>query len=162
RKVLPSKRQSRPRAARSANQSGSNGHLKTALRFRVTSNPWMNDAARSDATSGGHRTASHAVHAYGHGHHAPKTRKALALLSLGALGVVYGDIGTSPLYAMKESLSTEHNVAHGVRFTDQGIELVTRARDAADVLGILSLVLWSLILVVCIKYLVFVLRADNK
>lgn len=66
-------------------------------------------------------------------------------LSLGALGVVFGDIGTSPLYALRESV---------------------RALPAADqemgVLGVLSLILWSLISVVCIKYLFVVTRADNQ
>jgi KUP system potassium uptake protein len=77
----------------------------------------------------------------------PKNNKELALLSLGALGVVYGDIGTSPLYAMRECLSNEH---------------LKVAPDAANVLGIVSLVFWSLTLVVVIKYLIFIMRADNK
>lgn len=64
---------------------------------------------------------------------------------LGALGVVYGDIGTSPLYALRES------VAH---FGPEGLQ--------AGVLGVLSLVFWSLILVVSIKYIAFVTRADNE
>jgi len=76
----------------------------------------------------------------------PQTRKlAQAGLALGALGVVFGDIGTSPLYTIRECLAVlpaaEHNTA---------------------VLGVLSLVFWSLILVVSIKYTVFVLRADNR
>ncbi len=77
------------------------------------------------------------------------SKSALAWLSLGALGVVYGDIGTSPLYAMKECF--EHKNPHHA--------------DAANpeaVLGVVSLVLWSLIFVVIVKYLLFVLRADNK
>ena len=65
-----------------------------------------------------------------------------AALSLAALGVVYGDIGTSPLYAMRESL-------HGIP-----INLV-------DVLGVLSLIFWSLILVISFKYLIVLFRADN-
>jgi len=64
---------------------------------------------------------------------------------LGALGVVFGDIGTSPLYAFRESF----NAAEGL------------AVNEANVLGILSLMFWSLILVVTIKYLVFVMRADH-
>jgi len=68
------------------------------------------------------------------------------LLSLGALGVVYGDIGTSPLYALRECFFGPH-----------GIE-PTRA----NVFGVLSLIFWSLILVISIKYLVFVMRADNR
>jgi KUP system potassium uptake protein len=80
-----------------------------------------------------------------HGAHF-KGRKELALVSLGALGVVYGDIGTSPLYAMKESLTGTHGAIP--------------THD--NVLGVLSLVFWALTLVICIKYLTFVLRADNK
>ncbi len=75
-----------------------------------------------------------------------QTRKlAQTGLALGALGVVFGDIGTSPLYTIRECLAVlpaaEHNTA---------------------VLGVLSLVFWSLVLVVSIKYTVFVLRADNR
>jgi KUP system potassium uptake protein len=73
-------------------------------------------------------------------------RKELALVSLSALGVVYGDIGTSPLYAMKECLTGKHGTIP--------------THD--NVLGVLSLVFWALTLIICIKYLTFVLRADNK
>jgi KUP system potassium uptake protein len=87
------------------------------------------------------------------GHHAPSGRRAIALASLGALGVVYGDIGTSPLYAMKECLA----------FPSSPHAIVSDAATLApNVLGVLSLMLWALILVVCVKYLGFVLRADNK
>ena len=75
----------------------------------------------------------------------PKGRQ-LWMLSLMALGIVYGDIGTSPLYAMSECFG-EHGVP-----PDQ----------ARNVLGILSLISWSLILAVSVKYLGFVLRADNR
>jgi KUP system potassium uptake protein len=71
-----------------------------------------------------------------------------AALLLGALGVVYGDIGTSPLYALKECFSPAS--PHHVAVTPE------------NVLGILSLVFWALLVVVSIKYLVFVLRADNE
>ncbi|MDR0577032.1 MAG: potassium transporter Kup [Candidatus Accumulibacter sp.] len=74
---------------------------------------------------------------------APPRRAALALA---ALGVVYGDIGTSPLYTIKE-------VFGGAR----PIPL-----SQANVLGVLSLVLWALIVVVSIKYVVFIMRADNR
>ena len=67
-------------------------------------------------------------------------------LMVGALGVVYGDIGTSPLYALRECFVGSHAVD------------VSRA----GVLGILSLIFWTLAAIVCIKYLTFVLRADNK
>jgi KUP system potassium uptake protein len=78
--------------------------------------------------------------------HAPPRGRALLALSLGALGVVYGDIGTSPLYALKECF---HETA--------GI-----APTAENVLGILSLVFWAMTLVVTFKYLTFVMRADNR
>jgi KUP system potassium uptake protein len=78
-----------------------------------------------------------------HGHK-PLTPAYLAALSLGALGVVYGDIGTSPLYALRESLE-----GHGL------------APNPVNVLGVLSLIFWSLILVISIKYIIFVMRADN-
>ena len=67
-------------------------------------------------------------------------------LSLGALGVVFGDIGTSPLYAMREALAHSRS---GV-----GLE--------ASVLGVVSLVVWALLLVVTLKYVAFLMRADNK
>ncbi len=67
----------------------------------------------------------------------------LGALTLGALGVVFGDIGTSPIYALRESLHTA------------GTELY-------DIYGVVSLIFWSLMLVVSLKYLVFVLRADNN
>ncbi len=69
----------------------------------------------------------------------------LITLALGALGVVYGDIGTSPLYALRESFHETHHLAP----TDPNI------------LGILSLIFWSLIIVISVKYLVFIMRADN-
>lgn len=72
-------------------------------------------------------------------------KSAQAALMLAALGVVYGDIGTSPLYALKECFNPEH-----------GIPI---SHDT--VLGILSLVFWALMLVVTLKYVVFVLRADH-
>src|SRR5688572_28600704 len=76
---------------------------------------------------------------------APHVSESMRALSLAALGVVYGDIGTSPIYALRESL---HGV-HGV------------APTAANVLGLLSLIFWALIIVISIKYLAFVMRADN-
>ncbi len=70
----------------------------------------------------------------------------LAFLTLAALGVVYGDIGTSPLYALRECFAGSHELP------------VT----PENVLGVLSLMFWSLIVVVTIKYLLFVMRADNE
>lgn len=67
----------------------------------------------------------------------------LGALTLGALGVVFGDIGTSPIYALRESLRTA-------------------GTESYDIYGVVSLIFWSLMLVVTLKYLVFVLRADNN
>jgi KUP system potassium uptake protein len=78
--------------------------------------------------------------------HAHTHATSLPLLTLGALGIVYGDIGTSPLYALRECF----HGAHGVPPTP------------GNVLGVLSLIFWSLTLIISIKYLVFVMRADNK
>jgi len=75
--------------------------------------------------------------------------RSLAPLAIGALGVVYGDIGTSPLYALRECVNTAVG-AHGVPPTPE------------NVFGLLSLVFWSLVFAVTIKYLVFVLRLDNQ
>ncbi len=81
----------------------------------------------------------------GSGHAAAASNSATsAALTLAALGVVYGDIGTSPLYALKESF----NPAHGV------------VLNTASVLGILSLIVWTLTLVVTLKYITLILRAD--
>ena len=87
-------------------------------------------------------------------HGAPRTRRDLAKLAIGALGVVYGDIGTSPLYAIKECFA-KHNDA-------LGRPLDRLARSDGNVLGILSLVFWSLVLVIVVKYLTFIMRADNE
>jgi KUP system potassium uptake protein len=76
----------------------------------------------------------------------PATGRRLAILTLGALGVVYGDIGTSPLYALRECFAGTHPMAP----------------SRANVLGILSLIFWSLLLIVSLKYLAIVLRATNK
>ncbi len=73
--------------------------------------------------------------------------KRLATLTLAALGIVYGDIGTSPLYALKEVFGSAH---HPVPI------------NADNVLGILSLFFWSLIVVVTLKYVSFIMRANNK
>ncbi|TXN04808.1 potassium transporter Kup [Methylobacterium sp. WL103] len=79
--------------------------------------------------------------------HAPRT--GFWTLALGSVGVVYGDIGTSPLYALKESL---HAATGGA-----GHHALTREM----ILGVISLILWALILIVTVKYVLIVLRADN-
>jgi len=72
--------------------------------------------------------------------------KKILLLAAGSMGVVFGDIGTSPLYAIKECFHGKHAIIP----------------DTANVLGVLSLILWSMIIVVSIKYVIFILKADNR
>ncbi len=74
------------------------------------------------------------------------TGRRLAVLTLTALGVVYGDIGTSPLYAFRECFKPEYGLTP----------------SAENVYGVLSLIVWALMLVVSLKYIVFVMRADNR
>jgi KUP system potassium uptake protein len=74
------------------------------------------------------------------------TGRRLSKLSLLALGVVFGDIGTSPLYAFRESFRAEYGLA----------------RTPDNVYGVVSLILWALILTVSVKYIVFIMRADNR
>jgi len=77
-------------------------------------------------------------------HHGPK--ETLPKLMLGAIGVVYGDIGTSPLYTMKESFLGPHPLAV----------------DPLHIFGVLSLIFWSLMLIVTVKYVLVAMRADNR
>src|SRR5687768_4970606 len=76
--------------------------------------------------------------------HGPKD--SLPILMLGAIGVVYGDIGTSPLYALKESFIGPHPLAV----------------DALHIFGVLSLIFWSLMLIVTAKYVLVAMRAHNR
>lgn len=96
----------------------------------------MTQTTTSGTSAAGAAVADPAGHA---------TNANLPLMTLGALGVVYGDIGTSPLYAFREAL----HAAGG-------------APSESEVLGLLSLIVWALTLVVTVKYVIFVLRADNK
>ncbi len=74
------------------------------------------------------------------------SRQSVSVLTLGAIGVVYGDIGTSPLYAFREALAQS---------AEGGI-------DRLEIIGVLSLALWALILVVTLKYVFFLTRMDNQ
>lgn len=76
----------------------------------------------------------------------PTSANSLPMLAIAALGIIYGDIGTSPLYTIKECFAGTHSVPP----------------TPANILGIMSLVFWSLMLVVGLKYVVFIMRADNK
>jgi KUP system potassium uptake protein len=80
---------------------------------------------------------------------APRSRKArtgIAALSLGALGVVFGDIGTSPLYSLQTVFNADHRAVHAT---------------SGDVYGVISLVFWSITMIVSVKYVTFIMRADN-
>src|SRR6202165_4743283 len=80
------------------------------------------------------------------GGHRSDTSAGLAAVSVAALGVVFGDIGTSPVYTFRECFNPEH-----------GFPV-----DAEHVLGVLSMIFWALILVVAIKYVLLIMRADNQ
>src|ERR1700742_4339313 len=89
--------------------------------------------------------ASETTAANGHGEvHSTASLKALLI---GSIGVVYGDIGTSPLYALREAVVAASGSSGVV--------------EASAVLGVLSLILWALVIVVTLKYVVILLRADN-
>ncbi len=105
-------------------------------------------SASPHAPSPGGTSAAVAADASQHAaHHQPPAAHGIdgLKLALGAIGVVYGDIGTSPLYAIKECVTLPHGVAP----------------ITANIFGVLSLVFWSITLVVTVKYLFYVMRADN-
>ncbi|HNC05877.1 MAG TPA: KUP/HAK/KT family potassium transporter, partial [Solirubrobacterales bacterium] len=77
----------------------------------------------------------------------PKATAGAAALTLGALGVVFGDIGTSPLYAFQTVFQADH---HAVKPND------------TDVFGVISLVFWSITMIVSVKFVTFIMRADNR
>lgn len=92
----------------------------------------------SAANSGQSGTGSHGD--------APKGFGQTLTLAVGSVGVVYGDIGTSPLYALKESI--HHAAKDGLQ--------------RGEIIGIVSLLLWAIMIIVTIKYVIFIMRADNK
>ena len=95
-------------------------------------------------TPAGPMDATHAEDAELEGHHGH--RDPFAKLAIGAIGVVFGDIGTSPIYAFRETFAGHHPLAP----------------DALHIYGVLSLVFWSMMLVVTVKYVGVIMRADNK
>src|SRR6266540_372079 len=74
------------------------------------------------------------------------SRQSVAALTLAALGIVYGDIGTSPLYAVKETINPAHGIPLG----------------AETIIGGISGIFWAVMIVVSLKYVVLIMRADNK
>lgn len=102
----------------------------------------MNQAQRQDAAN---QTASISVEEEVSDPHGPAAN--LRLLMIGALGVVYGDIGTSPIYAFREALHAATSGGNLLR---------------GEILGVISLIVWALALIVTVKYVLFVLRADNN
>jgi len=77
------------------------------------------------------------------GHH---NQSGIVKLAVGAVGIVFGDIGTSPIYAFRETFAGHHRLPHG----------------AAEITGVLSLIFWSMMIVVTLKYVAIIMRADNK
>src|SRR3954452_6956193 len=73
-------------------------------------------------------------------------KSSLATLAVSAVGIVFGDIGTSPIYAFRETFSGHHDLANG----------------PIEILGVLSLIFWSMMIVVTLKYVAVIMRADNK
>jgi KUP system potassium uptake protein len=103
----------------------------------------MTNAVGSDSTSGADAAvpAEATLAAHGHSH-----TESVLKLAVGAIGVVFGDIGTSPLYAFRETFAGHHPLA----------------LDEAHILGVLSLMFWSMMMVVTLKYVTIIMRADNK
>ncbi|MCR6625155.1 MAG: potassium transporter Kup [Pseudoxanthomonas sp.] len=91
-------------------------------------------------------TPSHSASSASHGNHHGHGNASLATLVIGAIGVVFGDIGTSPLYTLKEAFSGHYGLVP----------------DHDTVLGVLSLVFWALTMVVTVKYVTIIMRADNE
>jgi KUP system potassium uptake protein len=79
-------------------------------------------------------------------HSAPGHDSGIIKLAVGAIGIVFGDIGTSPLYAFRETFAGHHKLA----------------LDPDHIMGVISLMFWSMMMVVTLKYVTVIMRADNK
>jgi KUP system potassium uptake protein len=102
----------------------------------------LEDSPLSTVTSGAGATVDAAEAPAHHGH----SHDGLIKLAIGAIGVVFGDIGTSPLYAFRETFAGHHKLA----------------LDTAHIMGVTSLMFWSMMIVVSLKYVSIIMRADNK
>ncbi|PSJ39841.1 potassium transporter Kup [Sphingomonas deserti] len=94
----------------------------------------MTDTAAAQSPTPDMRSEPHASHG------------GIVTLAVSAIGIVFGDIGTSPLYAFRETFAGHHKLAHG----------------PAEIVGVLSLIFWSMMIVVTLKYVAVIMRADNK
>ncbi len=101
----------------------------------------MSEAIADDARASGDADAPIAAAPHDHGHHGGALK-----LAVGAMGVVFGDIGTSPLYAMRDTFAGHHRLP----------------LDATHIYGIVSLMFWSMMVIVTLKYVTVIMRADNK
>src|SRR5690349_2532682 len=123
-------------------------YTATTARAKITLAPaiMIVDQKTSPAAAASSAAAPDADTVAGAHHAAAHSRRGVLGLAIGAIGIVFGDIGTSPLYAFKESFGGAHHVA--------------LTHD--NVLGVLSLMVWSLLLIVTVKYVAFMMRADNR
>ncbi len=96
----------------------------------------------SITATGGAEAEAPQEFAHGHGHAQGPVYK----LAIGAIGIVFGDIGTSPIYAFRETFAGHH----------------TLSPDQLHIYGVLSLIFWSMMIIVTIKYVMLIMRADNK
>jgi len=101
----------------------------------------MNVSPQGVAVAGSAEEVAPTHDAHGHAH-----QGSLAKLAVGAIGIVYGDIGTSPIYAFRETFAGHHKLVP----------------DALHIYGVLSLIFWSMMIIVTLKYVTIIMRADNK
>src|SRR4051812_11152875 len=107
----------------------------------------MTDVDPASLTPGESEVMSEHAPDPSHGPPRMRHKAGMAALTFGALGVVFGDIGTSPLYALQTVFSADH---HAVRPTQAGVY------------GVISLVFWTITIIVSVKYVTFIMRADNE
>src|SRR3569833_2087981 len=118
------------------------GALSEVERYTPHASSIRKDYPLSTVTSGAATTVGEAEAPAHHGH----SHDGLIKLAIGAIGVVFGDIGTSPLYAFRETFAGHHKLA----------------LDTAHIMGVTSLMFWSMMIVVSLKYVSIIMRADNK